>query len=111
MALPGLPLRLDPDTFDVRIWLKDWTIFPTTFSQSVDIFYSSSDNPDGQPNLRVGLLPGGDYFGFFYGDGVQFAVERRGREVWADWPENYTLEDACTYLLGPVLGFVLRGVA
>jgi hypothetical protein len=58
--------------------------------------------------LRVGLLPGGDYFTFFYGDGVRFALERRGREVWGDWPENYTLEDACTYLLGPVLGFVLR---
>jgi hypothetical protein len=28
--------------------------------------------------------------------------------VWGDWPEDYTLEDACTYLLGPVLGFVLR---
>jgi hypothetical protein len=54
------------------------------------------------------MLSGGDYFGFFYSDGVRFAVERRGREVWGDWPENYTLEDACTYLLGPVIGFVLR---
>ena len=54
------------------------------------------------------LLAGGEYFGFFYSDGVRFAVERRGREVWGDWPENYTLEDACTYLLGPVIGFVLR---
>ena len=63
---------------------------------------------DGQPNLRVGVFPGGDYFGFFYSDGARFAVERRGREVWADWPENYTLEDACTYLVGPVIGFVLR---
>jgi hypothetical protein len=35
-------------------------------------------------------------------------VERQGRAIWADWPENYTLEDACTYLLGPVMGFVLR---
>jgi hypothetical protein len=58
--------------------------------------------------LRVGVLSGGDYFGFFYGDHVRFAVERQGREVWGDWPESYTLEDACTYLLGPVLGFVLR---
>ena len=58
--------------------------------------------------MRVGMLPGGDYFGFFYSDGVRFAVERRGHEVWGDWPENYTLEDACTYLLGPVIGFVLR---
>ena len=107
IALPGLPLRLDSDAFDVQIWLKAWSIFPTTFPDSVDILYSS-DNADDQPNLRVGLLPGGDYFGFFYGDGARFAVERRGREVWADWPENYTVEDACTYLLGPVLGFVLR---
>lgn len=50
----------------------------------------------------------GDYFGFFYGDGARFAVERHGHEVWADWPEDYTLEDTCTYLVGPVMGFVLR---
>ena len=54
------------------------------------------------------MLPGGDYFAFFYGDGVRFVVARSGREVWADWPETYTLEDACTYLKGPVMGYVLR---
>jgi hypothetical protein len=109
MALPGLPLGLDSDLHDVQIRLKDWTAFPEMSPESVEIFYPSSDDaPDGQPNLRVGVLPGGDCFGFFYSDGVRFAVERRGREVWADWPENYTLEDACTYLVGPVIGFVLR---
>ena len=109
MALPGLPVRLDLDAFDVRIQLKDWTTFPTTFPESVQILNTSSDDiADGQPNLRVGLLPGGDYFAFFYSDGVRFAVDRHGRDVWGDWPENYTLEDACTYLLGPVIGFVLR---
>ena len=109
MALPGLPLRLDSDAFDVRIRLKDWTIFPATFPESIEFFYTSSqDAAPCEPNLRVGMLPGGDYFGFFYSDGVRFAVERQGHEVWGDWPENYTLEDACTYLLGPVIGFVLR---
>jgi len=54
------------------------------------------------------MLPGGDYWGLFYGDGARFAIERFGREVWADWPDGYTLEDACTYLVGPVMGFVLR---
>jgi hypothetical protein len=108
-ALPGLPIGFDSDVQDVRIWLKDWATFPTTFPDSVEAFYTSSQDPaPGQPNLRVGVLPGGGYFGFFYSDGVRFAVERRGREVWGDWPENYTLEDACTYLLGPVIGFVLR---
>jgi hypothetical protein len=89
--------------------LKDWAVFPSTFSESIDFFYTSpKDAASSDPNLRVGMLPGGDYFGFFYSDGVRFAVERRGHEVWGDWPENYTLEDACTYLLGPVIGFVLR---
>jgi hypothetical protein len=109
MALPGLPIRLGSDVFDVRIRLKEWITFPSTSSESCEILYPSLDADDGgEPNLRVGLLHGGDYFGFYYGDGVRFAVERRGREVWADWPENYTFEDACTYLVGPVMGFVLR---
>jgi hypothetical protein len=89
--------------------LKDWTAFPTTYPDTFEILYTSvPDDALRQPNLRVGMLPGGDYFGLLYGDGARFAVERRGREIWADWPENYTLEDACTYLLGPVMGFVLR---
>jgi hypothetical protein len=109
VALPGLPLRLDSDAYDVRIRLREWVTFPTTFPESFEIRYASPEHAaPGQPNLRVGVLPGGDYFCFFYSDGVRFAVERQGREVWGDWPENYTLEDSCTYLLGPVLGFVLR---
>ena len=109
IALPGLPLRSDLDTYNVRIYLKDWVTFPTTFPESVEILYASpEDAAPGEPNLRVSVLPGGDYFGFFYRDEVRFAVERQGREIWGDWPESYTLEDACTYLLGPVLGFVLR---
>src|SRR5215472_3718202 len=109
MALPGLPLCLDSNAYDIQIQLKEWGTFPATFPAGIEALYASPEDaaPD-QPNLRVCLLPGGDYFGFFYRDDVRFAVERHGREVWGDWPENYSLEDACTYLLGPVLGFVLR---
>ena len=109
MALPGVLLLPDLDAYDVRIFLKEWLTFPTTFPEGVEVLYASpEDAAPGRPNLRVGVFPGGNYFGFFYRDEVRFAVERQGREVWGDWPENYTLEDACTYLLGPVLGFVLR---
>ena len=108
MAVPGLPLRLDSNECDVRIRLKDWPL-PSTCPPSHECFYASSHvAADGQPDLRVSLLSGGNYFFFFYSDGVRFAVERGGREVFADWPESYTLEDACTYLLGPVIGLVLR---
>ena len=43
-----------------------------------------------------------------YCDGTEFFVNREGSQVWATWPDSLTLEDTATYLLGPVLGFVLR---
>src|SRR5438552_16330609 len=109
MALPGLPVRRNSETVDVRIQLKDAWPFPGTLLAFGEGFYSSSDGaPASQPNLQVGLSSNGEHFGFFYGDGARFAVDRHGRDVRADWPEDYTLEDVCTYLLGPVMGFVLR---
>jgi len=108
-ALPGLSDRRHAKVCEVRIWLKDLTTLSSSFLESIEAFHTSSDvTMGGQPNLRVGLSPGGEHFGFFYGDGARFIVDRRGRELWADWPEHYSLEDACTYLLGPVMGFVLR---
>jgi hypothetical protein len=49
-----------------------------------------------------------DSFLFQYDNGTKFVVESGGGRIWAEWPDPLTLEDAATYLLGPVLGFVLR---
>jgi hypothetical protein len=112
IAVSGLPAqsRKAEEAFDVQIWLNENPAFlPALFAFQHEFLHISHCNGEqGQPSLRVGMLADGKYFGFFYGDGARFAIERHGREVWADWPENYTLEDACTYLLGPVMGFVLR---
>jgi hypothetical protein len=43
-----------------------------------------------------------------YSDGSEFHVDAAGKEVWATWPSPMTAEDMATYLLGPVVGFVLR---
>jgi len=109
IAIPGLRVLNTPAPPDVRIRLKDGGASSPTFVSPTDTPHPIPDAAlDLPPNLRAGVLPGGEYFGFFYSDGARFAVERKGREVWADWPENYALEDACTYLLGPVMGYVLR---
>ena len=47
-------------------------------------------------------------FRFRYDDGTEFRVNRNGTEISASWPEPLTVEDAATYLLGPIFGFVLR---
>jgi hypothetical protein len=66
----------------------------------------------GNPMLRVFRAAEGKYYRFCYADRTEFLVDHAGAEIWARWPEPLTLEDAATYLLGPIMGFVmlLRGV-
>jgi hypothetical protein len=109
--LPGLIIQPIATGTDVQICLKDSKseFISASSIPIVDFHYVSSNSDEhAQPNLRVGMIEGGKYFGFFYSDGARFAIDRAGREVHADWPENYSLEDACTYLLGPIIAFVLR---
>jgi hypothetical protein len=35
-------------------------------------------------------------------------MDRDGTELWASWPSDSSVEEAATYLLGPVLGLLLR---
>lgn len=62
----------------------------------------------GNPALTIWKLAGSRYLRLAYLDGTQFWLDREGREVWTTWPDNLTLEDTATYLLGPVLGILLR---
>lgn len=63
---------------------------------------------EGVPTLVVAEFPSLGAFHFHYRDGTEFFLDSRGSRIWARWPDNLTLEDATTYLLGPVMGFVLR---
>ena len=62
----------------------------------------------GNPALRIWKMAGSSYLRLAYFDGTQFWLDREGAEVWATWPSNLTIEDTATYLLGPVLGILLR---
>jgi hypothetical protein len=72
--------------------------------------YHQSERLNGQsrPLVKVWRLLSGKYYGFDYADGTAIAVEASGSAVWATWPSAATIEDTATYLLGPILGFVLR---
>jgi hypothetical protein len=74
-------------------------------------YSSSSPNEYGEPTLQVWEIEGG-YFHLVYSDATEFIVNRAGTEIWSRWPSELTLEDAATYLLGPIMGFVLmlRGI-
>lgn len=60
------------------------------------------------PAFRVNVLGEMDFFELAYGDGTRFVVDGAGTKVWGTWKPPLVLEDLVTYLLGPVMGFVLR---
>ena len=110
--LPGLTILPKPEDKAVDVWirLKERPLpFGAPRRNASELIYTSPHKDlQGKPVLTVGMLVGGGFFDFMYSDGARFAIDLEGREVWADWPDDYTLEDAATYLLGPILGFVLR---
>jgi hypothetical protein len=86
-----------PDCFDVRALdnASPWYVSP----DQID---------DGEPILRVWRFEEDGFVRLRYADGTQFVVDRAGTTIWAGWPTTSTLEDTFIYLLGPILGFVLR---
>jgi hypothetical protein len=72
--------------------------------------YRTTESRDaaGNPLLVVRRSADGECYSFDYSDGTQFLIADGGRTVWARWSDPLTSEDTATYLLGPVLGFMLR---
>ena len=60
------------------------------------------------PRLIVNTLAGGRYFHFDYEYGVEFVFNQSATKVWGRWKESLALEDAALFLLGPIIGFMLR---
>ena len=71
-------------------------------------YTSAYTEPTGQPALRIWKVADGRFLYLAYYDRTQFWMNREGTELWAKWPDSLTIEDAATYLLGPVLGLLLR---
>jgi hypothetical protein len=47
-------------------------------------------------------------FRFRYPDGTEFVLDELGANIWVSWIPPLTKADAVTYLVGPIIGFVLR---
>ena len=96
-------------TADVRVSfgaLPDW--FDSLQAHEVETTYVTDYTGEcGNPALTFSKLHEGKFYRFSYADRTEFVVDQAGREIWTTWPAPLTLEDNATYLLGPVLGFVL----
>jgi hypothetical protein len=113
LPIPGLPLwnsAVAPPEIQLRLGVApDIDLLPQSERHSKKLTYVSVYTDDlGRPALRVWETLQGDFLHFVYSDATEFWLDRKGSIVWATWPDQLSLENATSYLLGPVLGFVLR---
>ena len=111
-SIPGLiPLQAPVDHPDIELHLgcSAGPFVEVSSSHAESVIYTSDyTGPSGTPALRI--LRGSEQglFHLVYFDGMQFWMDRHGTKLWASWPSHSSVEEAATYLLGPVLGLLLR---
>ncbi len=114
LMLPGLAEGAVGDT-DVNIQLgkrPDWVGGAFRLLRERQ-HVRPGDLKAGEPVFTVDSLGQGRYFHLGYSDGTEFVTDAATTHLWGCWKPPFTIEDFLTYLLGPVMGFLLRlrGVA
>ena len=111
LSLPGIPVEKNTaEKWDVTLHLG---VSPDgegkNLPVSEELTYVSSDtNEKGEPALQIWRVQHGAFVRMAYDDGTQFWLDRGHENIWASWPEHASLEDTISYLMGPVLGVLLR---
>lgn len=104
--LPGLPEDDSRSPVDLQI---DWarTSPSSGHPHRNELVYESALDPTGHC-LRIWKPTSENHLRWLYSDGAEFWVDLTGRTIRWCYTASLTFEDAATYLLGPVLGFILR---
>jgi hypothetical protein len=108
--VPGLPVDSESSGSDIEVRLGDLPALPARDGRALfrcSPWHTGQSGADGQPNWTITESAGGALFRMRFRDGTEFLLDRAASRVSAVWPASLTLEDVATYLLGPVMGFIL----
>jgi hypothetical protein len=113
LSLPGLPSSIsstDVPEVQLHLGIPPHLDLLTVAArgQSTSIYVSSYTDAAGEPALRAWETPDGALLHLAYSDATEFWLDRKGAAIWAVWPAQSSLKNALSYLLGPVLGLMLR---
>jgi hypothetical protein len=104
--LPGVPLAGAGDPPDVRVTFdQDPARLPAPDVERRVWYTSPEVDAVGTPWLTVSR--GADYC-FVYGEGARFTIAPDGSTIMATWWPPLQQADAVSFVLGPLLAFVLR---
>jgi hypothetical protein len=107
-AIPGLAVLPREAAADVMVKLGRLppTLEPAELMRAEPRYVSSYLDADGTPVLKLWKADP-RYFLLRYCEGIQFAVDEAGTEIWGNGPEKLSLDHTALYLRGPVMSFVL----
>jgi hypothetical protein len=71
-------------------------------------FIESADEAGGPAHIHITTAANGRYYHLVYAEGVEFLLDTHSWAVWCGWNGGLCVKIAALYLLGPILGFMLR---
>jgi hypothetical protein len=106
-----LPVRQLAERADIDLVLSsslpDWTERALELPSSIQVPIRGSQI-DEDLSLTFSRYGDDEYFQLSYSEGARFVIDRDAARIWGTWSTPLTIEDAITFLVGPVLGFALR---
>lgn len=83
-------------------------ILPSDAADLEPYYVSKETNEQGEPSFRIWRKGDSNLLRMDYADGVRFWFDDSGASLWCTWPGPLSVSDAAVYLIGPVLGLLLR---
>lgn len=105
-AIPHLQAVTTPKSTDIDVYLR----VPIGEVGDFRLYYvhPQREYRSGAPILTVSYHATRSQYYFLYYDHTEFLINKSGTKIWTNWADNETVDNMATYLLGPILGFVLR---
>jgi hypothetical protein len=111
LPLPGIvtsTLSGDSPAVRLRLGMRPYPEGESSAASEELIYTSGNAQEPADSGLRIWNVPQKHLLHLAYPDGTQFWLNDGRNTVWAIWPDTSSLEETCTYLLGPILGLLLR---
>ena len=108
--IPGLNTISANHMADVQVWFGEWPDRNTMVLDELPppTYMSAAQDIGGDSAWAYWDSIGINCCRLRFADGVDFIVHRNGDKVWITWPDDLTLDYVIPYLLGSVMGLVLR---
>lgn len=102
--------RTDLERYDIMVSFgqePDWVREAKGLPSHIEHPRPGEIEQDNSP-FKLTSFGAGEFFELAYGEGALFFVDGAAERLWGTCLPPLTIEDIATYLLGPVMGFVLR---